>query len=81
MYTLFIRFWKKYLLIWLFQKYKAWCAFPMVISSDFRIGHHRDDDHQADAPHFTPFYLISCVSEIFVAPGIRWLSFKLSLFK
>ena len=24
----------------------------MVISSDFRMGQHRDDDHQNDAPHF-----------------------------
>ena len=25
----------------------------MVISSDFRIGKHRDDDHEEDAPYFT----------------------------
>ena len=31
---------------------KVGCAFPMVISSDFRMGKHRDDDHEEDAPHF-----------------------------
>ena len=31
---------------------KVGCVFPMVISSDFRMGQHRDDDHQEDAPHF-----------------------------
>ena len=25
----------------------------MVISSDFRMGEHRDDDHEEDAPYFT----------------------------
>ena len=25
----------------------------MVISSDFRMGKHRDDDHEEDAPYFT----------------------------
>ena len=29
------------------------CAFPMVISSDFRTGKHRDDDHEEDASYFT----------------------------
>ena len=24
----------------------------MVISSDFRMGEHRDDDHEEDAPYF-----------------------------
>ena len=28
------------------------CAFPMVNSSDCRMGQHRDDDHWEDAPHF-----------------------------
>ena len=27
----------------------------MVISSDFRVGQHRDDDHEEDAPYFS-FY-------------------------
>ena len=31
---------------------KLGCAFPMVISSDFRVGQHRDDDHEEDAPYF-----------------------------
>ena len=30
---------------------KVGCAFPMVISSDFRKGKHRDDDHEEDAPY------------------------------
>ena len=30
---------------------KVECVFPMVISSDFRVGQHRDDDYQEDAPH------------------------------
>ena len=25
----------------------------MVISSDFRMGEHRDDDHEEDAPYFS----------------------------
>ena len=28
----------------------------MVISSDFRIGKHRDDDHEEDAPYFTTIH-------------------------
>ena len=28
------------------------CIFPMVISSEFRMDQHRDDDHREDAPHF-----------------------------
>ena len=35
-----------------FLVHKVGCIFPMVISSDFRMGEHRDDDHQEDAPHF-----------------------------
>ena len=34
---------------------KVPCAFPMVISSDFRVGQHRDDDHEEDAPYFISF--------------------------
>ena len=32
--------------------FKAGCAFPMIISSNFRMGKHRDDDHEVDAPYF-----------------------------
>ena len=28
-------------------------AFPVVISSEFRMEQYRDDDHREDAPHFT----------------------------
>ena len=28
---------------------KVGCAFPMVVSSDFRLGKHRDDGHEEDA--------------------------------
>ena len=38
---------------WFQSDNKVECVFPMVISSDFRMGQHRDDDHQKDAPHFT----------------------------
>ena len=31
---------------------KVGCIFPMVISSEFRMGQYRDDDHREDAPHF-----------------------------
>ena len=31
---------------------KVGCIFPMVISSEFRMGQFRDDDHRRDAPHF-----------------------------
>ena len=31
---------------------KVECVFPMVILSDFRMGQHKDDCHQEDAPHF-----------------------------
>ena len=27
-------------------------GFPMVISSEFRMGQYRDDDHHEDAPYF-----------------------------
>ena len=33
-------------------KFKVGRFFPMVISSDFRMGEHRDDDHEEDAPYF-----------------------------
>ena len=31
---------------------KIGCIFPMVISSGFRMGQYRDDDHREDASHF-----------------------------
>ena len=31
------------------------CIFPMVISSEFRIGQHRDDDHREGTLHFIFF--------------------------
>ena len=34
-------------------RFKVKCAFLMIISSDFRMGKHRDDDHGEDAPYFT----------------------------
>ena len=34
------------------QLYKVGYIFPMVVSSEFRRGQYRDDDHQEDAPHF-----------------------------
>ena len=34
-------------------KVKVGCVFPMVISSEFRMGWYRDDYHQEGAPHFT----------------------------
>ena len=34
-------------------KSKVECIFPIVISSEFRIGQYRDDDHREDAPLFT----------------------------
>ena len=30
-----------------------WCVFPMVISSNFRIGQHGDDKHREEASQFT----------------------------
>ena len=32
---------------------KVGCVFPVVISSDFRMGQHRDSDHQENASHFS----------------------------
>ena len=31
---------------------KVGCVFPMVISPEFHMGQHRDDNHREDAPHF-----------------------------
>ena len=36
-----------------FKGNKVGCVFPMVISSDFRMGKHTDDDWEKDAPNFT----------------------------
>ena len=35
-----------------YQIIKVGRFFPMVISSDFRMGEHRDDDHEEDTPYF-----------------------------
>ena len=32
---------------------KVGCIFSIVISSEYRMGKYRDDDHREDAPHFT----------------------------
>lgn len=32
---------------------KVRCILPMVISSDFQMGQHRDGDHREDVSHFT----------------------------
>ena len=31
---------------------KVGCVYSMIIWSEFRMGHNRDDDHREDAPHF-----------------------------
>ena len=36
---------------------KVECIFPMVISFEFRMEHHREDDHREYAPHFKDSYL------------------------
>ena len=59
---------------WMIHKYifqqfgKVGCAVPMVISSDFHMDQHRDDDHQEDAPHFS----CSLIAQILVADIERW---------
>ena len=45
---------------------KLGCAFPMVISSDFRVGQHRDDDHEEDAPYFNLFYSVTVQNSKFL---------------
>ena len=40
-------------------------VFTMAISSDFRMGQHRNDDHKEDAPHFTKLKLIFTGSIVF----------------
>ena len=52
---------QKYYDIIIYSKYntsctfysKVGCVFPLVISPEFRMVQHRNDDHRADAPHFT----------------------------
>ena len=40
------------------KKSKVGFIFPLVISSEFRMGQYRDDNHREDAPHFIrPFEL------------------------
>ena len=46
---------------------KVECVLPMVISSEFRIGQNRDDDHREDEPHFT--------SGVFLKMFISFLTF------
>ena len=36
----------------------------MVISSDFRMGNHRDDDHEGDAPYFSRFFKIPILVDV-----------------
>ena len=36
----------------------------MVISSDFRMGIHRDDDHEGDAPYFSRFFKIPILVDV-----------------
>ena len=40
---------------------KVVCAFPMVILSDFRMGEHRDDNHEEDEPYFKTLSLLPIV--------------------
>ena len=55
---------KSQLLTWAstYQKaYKVGCAFPMVISSDFQMDNHRDNDHDEDTPYFNiKLSLLTC---------------------
>ena len=36
----------------------------MVISSDFRMGEHRDDDHEEDAPYFITKMILKADSDV-----------------
>ena len=42
------------------------CVFPLVIWSEFRIGHYSEDNHREDAPHF------NCLDVDFTV-FFRWL--------
>ena len=48
--------------------HKVGCIFPMVISSEFRMGQYRDDDHREDASHFS-----IRLSRGHGIPGVGWL--------
>ena len=59
----------------------------MVISSDFRMGEHRDDDHEEDAPYFItaspginlvvyPDYLIDLLDQILVIRPFNHLLYR-----
>ena len=50
----------------IFNVDKVECVFLMVILSEFRMGQHRDDDHQKDAPHFIDqaiYWFVSLLKE------------------
>ena len=46
-----------------FRNCKVQCAFPMVISSEFRMRQHWNGDHHKDAHHFTYVFLFSGVKK------------------
>ena len=52
--------------------YKVGCVFPMAIWSEFRMGKHRANGNQEDAPHFsltqTRFYCTLAISIFFSSP-------------
>ena len=55
---------------------KVGCVFPMVISPDFRVGQHRDNDHQEDAPHFTCVYNVLKFSvELSITSAILYVAY------
>ena len=49
---------------WSLSKSKVGRAFPMVIWSDFRMGNHRADDHEGDAPYFSRFFKIPILVDV-----------------
>ena len=46
------------------MKSKVGCALAIVISSDFRMGKHRDDNHEEDAPFLYDIKSLCCVNEL-----------------
>ena len=48
------------------KMFKVGCAFWMAISSDFRMGKHRDDNHEENAPYFR--IEISAIFKILQSP-------------
>ena len=46
-------------------RYKVGCVFTMVISSEFRVGQYRDDDHRVDASHFMFRQNQFCCSKVY----------------